>query len=357
MDVRDVVADLVFIVRSPVDGVDIAVSESAKLSRAWRRISVALRVFGNPWVLPRDFRRELVSIANSYFSAGSDPSIAFLALVSKFSGWLNQRLEWQSRALTAVIATAIMLGIASFLTILGAPPTVSLIGVALIPLIHYYQVELVRYDYAKPTLAGLVGGALAYAVGGHLLGLDGLGLAVLTAMGFSLGFAALYTPQFIAFVRNYLGMPQRVLASFNELLTVPNPQPPRPITVIERELRPLWDYAYSVGVREFVERVNIVVDSLIDFIRRSVMIGVTYGPFISIGYAFMAFTAYILAGIHATGFAGLGIPLNLNPQLIDSTLILLALVTSMLVGKAMHSIGLGISLVPLFLLPVIPLVW
>ncbi len=161
MDVRELVADLVFIVRSPVDGIDNAVGESAKLSGAWRRVATVLRAFNNPWVLPRSHRRELISIASSYFIAGSDPSITFLALMSKFSNWLNQQLDWQSKALTAVIVIAIMLGVASFMTILGAPPTISLIGIALIPIIHYYQVELVRYDYVKPAIAGLVGGFIA----------------------------------------------------------------------------------------------------------------------------------------------------------------------------------------------------
>ncbi|WP_243676438.1 hypothetical protein [Vulcanisaeta distributa] len=130
MDVRELVADLVFIVRSPVDGIDNAVSESARLSRAWRRVATVLRVFNNPWVLPRSYRRELISIASSYFIAGSDPSITFLALMSKFSNWLNQQLDWQSKALTAVIVIAIMLGVASFMAILGAPPTISLVGLA-----------------------------------------------------------------------------------------------------------------------------------------------------------------------------------------------------------------------------------
>ncbi|ADN49558.1 hypothetical protein [Vulcanisaeta distributa] len=357
MDVGEVVADLVFIVRAPVDGVDNAVNESAKLSRAWRRIATVMRAFNNPWALPRGFRRELLSIANSYFTAGSDPSITFLALMSKFSNWLNQQLDWQGKALTAVIIIAVMLGVASFMAILGAPPTVSIIGIALLPIIHHYQVELVRYDYTKPAMAGLIGGLTAFTLGNYLVGLGATRLWFITALGFGVGFAVLYMPQFIRFVANYLGLPQRVLSSFNDLLTVPNPQPPRPLTVVERDLKPLWDYAYGVGVREFVERVNMVVDSLIDFIRRSVMMGFIYGPFIAVGYAFMVFTAYVLAGIHATAITGLGMPISLDPQLVNATLMPLAITTSILVGKAMHSVGLGISLVPIFLAPLIPLIW
>ncbi len=189
------------------------------------------------------------------------------------------------------------------------------------------------------------------------MGLSALRLVFAVAIGSGLGFATLYIPQFIRFIRNYLGLPQRVLNSFNELLTIPNPQPPRPITIVERELRPLWDYAYSVGVREFVERVNILVDSMIDFIRRSVVTGFVYGPFVGVGYAFMTFTAYILAGIHAVTMTGMNLPVSLNPQLINSTLIPLAIATAILTGKSMHSIGLGISLIPIFLIPLTPLIW
>ncbi|WP_243676437.1 hypothetical protein [Vulcanisaeta distributa] len=219
------------------------------------------------------------------------------------------------------------------------------------PIIHYYQVELVRYDYVKPTIAGLMGGFIAYSLGSYLMGLSALRLVFITAMGSSLGFSTLYIPQFINFTRNYLGLPQRVLNSFNELLTIPNPQPPRPVTIVERELKPLWDYAYSVGVREFVERVNILVDSMIDFIRRSVTTGFVYGPFVGVGYAFMLFTAYVLTGIHAVTMTGINLPITLNPQLINSTLIPLAIATSVLTGKSMHSIGLGISLIPIYLTP------
>ncbi|MGC8542547.1 MAG: hypothetical protein ACP5NQ_01295 [Vulcanisaeta sp.] len=354
MDVRDLVADLVFIVRSPVDGVEPAINESARLSTAWRRIATVFRAFNNALALPRGYRRELVSIASSYFTAGSDPSITFLALVNKYETLLRRWLDWSREALTAVIVVAIMIGVASFLTILGSPTMISLIGIALVPFIHYYQVELVKYDYVKPTIAGLIGGSTAYLIG-HLMGLIGSRLALLVIMGSSLGFAIAYIPQFIRFVRNYLGMPQRVLNSFGELLTLSNPQQPKPLTIIERELRPLWDYAYGAGDRGFVERVNMVVNSLIDFVRDSVRVGLIYGPFTAVGYVFMLFTAYVLAGIHAIAITGT--PITLNPQLITQALVPMAVATSVLVGKSMHSIGLGISLMPILLMPLIPLVW
>ncbi len=86
------------------------------------------------------------------------------------------------------------------------------------------------------------------------------------------------------------------------------------MTIVERELRPLWEYAYSVGVREFIERVNMVVDSLITFIRRNVMTGLIYGPFTTISYIFMLFIAYLLHGMSYAQVTGMPIPFTLNPQ-------------------------------------------
>ncbi|WP_243671732.1 hypothetical protein [Vulcanisaeta sp. JCM 16161] len=51
------------------------------------------------------------------------------------------------------------------------------------------------------------------------------------------------------------------------------------------------------------------------------------------GYAFMALTAYLMAGIHAVAITGVGVPITLNPQLITQTLIPLAVITSILVAS------------------------
>lgn len=170
MNIREVVADLVFIVRAPVDGVEETLDEVAGLSRAWRRIATVMKVLNSPpWALPRNYRRELLSTASAYFSAGSDPGVTFMALLNKYNALLNQWVEWQWQALTAVIITAVMLGVLSFLTILGAPPTVSLVGLVLVPLIHYFQVELTRYDYVKPGMAAIAAGSTALVIGQYTM--------------------------------------------------------------------------------------------------------------------------------------------------------------------------------------------
>jgi hypothetical protein len=261
-----------------------------------------------------------------------------------------------------------MTGVLAFLTILGAPPIVGLINLAFIPLIHYYQVELVKYDYVKPMISGLAGLGTGLAASLLLLRLPGLMTAAVSIITFGIGFAALYMPQFIRFAKDYLGMYNRVSKSFGELLLVHDPKPPVPRTIVEKELVQLWDYAYSRGSRDVVERVNMVVDSFTNFIRQVVRSGFLYGPFIAVSYAMMlALTAMLLA-LHAPAFAssavssaaGISSAVSFiaglaNTNLLFMMLIVLGASTSIIVGKAMHSIGLGISLLPLFLAPIIAL--
>jgi hypothetical protein len=175
-------------------------------------------------------------------------------------------------------------------------------------------------------------------------------------------------PQFIRFARDYLGMYGRVSRAFGELLLVHDPKPPTPKTLVERELIQLWDYAYSRGSRDVVERVNMVVDSFTNFIRQVVRSGFLYGPFIAVSYAMMLALAAMLLALHAPALASSAVSSAVgitgavsfiaglaSANVLLTMLIALGASTSIVVGKAMHSIGLGISLLPLFLAPIIAL--
>jgi hypothetical protein len=163
-------------------------------------------------------------------------------------------------------------------------------------------------------------------------------------------------------------MPNRVSKSFGELLLVSDPKPPVPRTIVEKELIKLWDYAYSRGSRDVVERVNMVVDSFTNFIGQVVRSGFVYGPFIAVSYAMMLALAAMLLALHAPALAssavssasGISSAASIisglaNAYALFTMLIALGASTSIVVGKAMHSIGLGISLLPLFLAPIIAL--
>jgi len=367
--IKEYIADLIFVIKAPDDGTDLAVSEASKLSRSWFKISMLLNVVASPWLLRRGgYRRELLAYAHSFVASGTDPDIAFMAILNKLNNVLSSRLQWVNASLTAVIVLSIMTGVLAFLTILGAPPIVGLINLLYIPLIHYYQVELVKYDYIKPMISGLAGLGVGLTVSLLLLRLPGLMTAAVSIITFGIGFAVLYMPQFIRFAMDYTGMYGRVSKSFGELLLVSDPKPPVPRTIVEKELIKLWDYAYSRGSRDVVERVNMVVDSFTNFIRQVVRSGFLYGPFIAVSYAMMlALTAMLLA-LHAPALAssavssasGIGSAASIisgltNVNAIFTMLIALGASTSIVVGKAMHSIGLGISLLPLFLAPIITL--
>jgi hypothetical protein len=369
--IREYIADLVFVVKAPDEGIDLAVGEASRLSRDWFKLSMILNVVTTPWLLRRGgYRRELLAYAHSFVASGTDPDVAFMAILNKLNNVLSSRLQWVNASLTAVITISIMAGVLAFLTILGAPPIAGLINLALIPLIHYYQIELTRYDYAKPTIGGIAGLGIGLVVSSLLLRLSGLVVAAVSIMAFGMGFAVFYMPQFIRFARDYLGMPNRVNKAFGELLLVSDPKPPTPRTLVERELAQLWDYAYSRGSRDVVERVNMVVDSFTNFIRQVVRSGFLYGPFIAVSYAVMLVLAVMLLALHAPAIASSvvssasGITSAVlilsglaNTYALFIMLIILGASTSIVVGKAMHSIGLGVSMIPLFLAPIIALMW
>jgi len=367
--IKEYIADLVFVIRAPEDGVDLAVGEASRLSRAWFRLSMLLNVVTTPWLLRRGgYRRELLAYAHSFVASGTDPDVAFMAILNKLNNVLSSRLQWINASLTAVIVLSIMTGVLAFMTILGAPPFVGLINLLYIPLIHYYQVELVKYDYVKPIIGGSAGLGIGLVASLLLLKLPGLMTTAVSIIAFGLGFAVLYMPQFIRFAKDYLGMPNRVSRAFGELLLVHDPKPPVPRTIVEKELIQLWDYAYSRGSRDVVERVNMVVDSFMNFVRQVVRSGFVYGPFIAVSYALMVVLVAMLLALHAPALAssavssasGISSAASIisglaNTNAIFTMLIALGASTSIIVGKAMHSIGLGISIIPLFLTPIIAL--
>jgi hypothetical protein len=366
--IKEYIADLIFVIRAPEDGIDLAVGEASRLSKAWFKISMLLNVVTTPWLLRRGgYRRELLAYAHSFVASGTDSDVAFMAILNKLNNVLNSKLQWINASLTAVIVLSIMTSVLAFMTILGAPPIVGLINLLYIPLIHYYQIELAKYDYVKPLISGFVSLGIGIALT-QILKLPGLMAATISIITFGLGFAVFYMPQFTRFVRDYLGMYGRVSKSFGELLLVHDPKPPTPRTIVERELIQLWDYAYSRGSRDVVERVNMVVDSFTNFIRQVVRSGFVYGPFIAVSYALMVVLVAMLLAFHAPALAssavssasGISSAASIisglaNTNALFTMLIALGASTSIIVGKAMHSIGLGISMIPLFLAPVIAL--
>jgi len=367
--IKEYIADLIFVIKAPEDGIDLAVGEASRLSRSWFRLSMLLNVVATPWLLRRGgYRRELLAYAHSFVTSGTDPDVTFMAILNKLNNVLNSKLQWINASLTAVIVLSIMTSVLAFLTILGAPPIVGLINLFYIPLIHYYQIELVKYDYVKPLISGFVGLGIGLTVSLLLLRLPALMTAAVSIIAFGLGFAVLYMPQFLKFARDYLGMYSRVSKAFGELLLVSDPRPPVPRTLVERELVQLWDYAYSRGSRDVVERVNMVVDSFTNFVRQVVRGGFVYGPFIAVSYAMMLSLTAMLLALHAPALAssavssasGISSAASIisglaNTNALFVMLIALGASTSVIVGKAMHSIGLGISLIPLFLAPIITL--
>ncbi len=370
--IREYVADLVFVVKAPDEGIDLAVNEASSLSKAWFKLSMILNVVTTPWLLKKGgYRRELLAYAHSFVASGTDPDVTFAAILNKLNNILNNTLQWINASLTAVMVLSIMTGVLAFLVLLGAPPFIGVISLVFIPLIHYYQIELTKYDYIKPTIGGIIGLGIGLVVSLLLLRLPALMTATVSIIAFGIGFAALYMPQFLKFIKDYMGMYDRVNKAFGELLLIYDPKPPAPRTTVEKELAQLWDYAYNRGSRNVVERVNMVVDSFMNFVRQAVRSGFLYGPLTTISYVFMLVLVGMFLAFHATALAssavsgassmpGTSIAIPFISALANTTVLFITLIVtgasaSVVAGKAMHSIGLGVSMIPLFLAPIIAL--
>ncbi|MDT7970970.1 MAG: hypothetical protein RQ842_10395, partial [Vulcanisaeta sp.] len=188
--IKEYIADLIFVIRASEDGMDLAVGEASRLSRAWFRLSMLLNVVNTPWLLRKGgYRRELLAYAHSFVASGTDPDVAFMAILNKLNSVLSSRLQWVNASLTAVIVLSIMTGVLAFMVILGAPPIVGLINLAFIPLIHYYQIELAKYDYVKPMISGLAGLGTGLAASLLLLKPPALMTATISIITFGIGFA------------------------------------------------------------------------------------------------------------------------------------------------------------------------
>lgn len=349
---RELVSDLVFVITSPISGVEEALEEASKLSKSWLKIASLYRVHGTPYLLPNGSKKELLMTADAYFRSGADSSVTFMALMNKYSAHLNDALQNQNAALMSLLATMIIMSVLSFLVILGIPPITPILFLSLLPMIHYYQIELVKYDYVKPTLSGMAGLGASLVIS-WLRHANSLFIPYLI-MGFTTGFALLYVPQFIRFINDYRGMVSKVMKSFNDLLITSSPMPPGTRTIVERELRVVWGFAQSVGSRDVVERVNMVVDEFLRFVRHNVRSGFLYGPFVVVPYVFILLTTTLL--MHMAISISTPLPVILNPTILTSTLLPLSITTAILTGKAIHSVGLGISLIPIFILVMVSFV-
>ncbi len=334
MRFKELIDYSIFVLMAPLVGVSGAVK--AINDGEWTRMEELDPAEGGG----HGFRAELYRAAVNYERAGTGADNSFEFLHNALRNYLDRQRKEAGDALTSTLMTAVGLSIAMILTmLLGGPALLLPLAMAgMLPLIHYFQVEEVRYDYSIPLAAGAVAGGVA------LILVRGYAYSLMIA---SMAFTVAYAPQLR---REYLftGMIRsKIMNSFNELMWSPNPPRPPGDTVIGAEFGRLFDVASSMGAPLFLSKVNRVVYDVLSWMdenRRSLVI---YGSMIPIPYVLLCATVRVLMA-SVTPAAG---PFPVFPSLGSSRGVLAidGVITSILTGKAVHSIGLGVMLIPLFM--------
>ena len=334
MRFKELIDYSIFVLMAPLVGVSGAIK--AINDGEWARMEELAPVEGGG----HGFRAELYRAAVNYERAGTGADNSFEFLYNALRNYLDRRRKEAGDALTSTLMTAVGLSIAMILAMLlgGSALLLPLAMAGMLPLIHYFQVEEAKYDYSIPLVAGALAGIAAFIL------LRGYAYSLIIA---SIAFAVTYAPQlrreclFPGTVRS------KIMNSFNELMWSPNPPRPPGNTVIGVEFGRLFDVASSLGAPLFLSKVNRVVYDVLSWMdenRRSLII---YGLMIPIPYVLLCITVKVLMAsvVPAAG------PFPISPSLNSSrgVLIMDGVITSILTGKAIHSIGMGIMLIPLFM--------
>ena len=308
----------------------------------------AIRLIGDNIELTKA-GKALLTMARHYEQSGISYDAYFEFLNQRFSNMVEdwRRMSSEVNLSVLMLTMALVMLEALMVMLIGVGLAGSILVLApllLIPLIHVNQLKLYNYDYVKPTIIGFTSALVIYLI---TRSLD------YTIIVFSLGFSILYMPQFINFINLIANLERRVMEPILELTWNPNPRDIMGSSIIEREFSRIRDIAYSIGAPYFVTRAARVVDSLVFQIRSMFRDNVVYGVLIPVNYiALIEFLKFINNTISVTAVnASLASPFNYHVPSI--MLLASALTTSVLTGKVIHSVGLGLSIMCLFLIPLL----
>ncbi len=356
MKLRRIANVLLFTLLMPMIGVEEACREIAKgglpEDRVFQRLYEHYRIHKS---FPQyTFEAELLHAAIHLEFAGLGHAYVFERLFTMVMDWFDDMRRSIPELYTALITVIIGIALNNVVIILLTPsmPVLSLIqlvSLMVIPIIHRFQPEVFEYSYKPPLLAMAVIAPISYIISHDML---------ITLFVSTCAFAAFYLPQFVRNLVSWRMIGFRIRHSFQSLLYDPVPTPLRPYTALEGELSRVWELARLVGSQEFVGRVIILVDRTLYFIRTLMRGSAFYGMFIPIGYMItLVITQAFLGVMSPIGFTAIGsVPMLMpNKDVLEVMLLISAIVTSLSFGKALHSIGLGVSLMPIFLAPIIAL--
>ncbi|MGC8597575.1 MAG: hypothetical protein ACP5NY_06650 [Thermocladium sp.] len=286
------------------------------------------------------FRAELYRAAINYEQAGTGADSSFEFLNNALRINLEKTRRDAGEALSSVLMVVIGLSISMILTMLlgGSSIFFPIMLLAMIPLIHYFQVEVTKYDYTLPSILGAVVGITT--------------LLITKNYSYSLiaGSIAFSGPYIAQFKRSFIfigPIKSTVMNSFNELMWSPDPTPLPTGTLIGEEFERLFEAARTIGAPLFLSKVNRVVYDMLSWIEDNNRTLLLYGLVIPIPYILLCMVTRILA-INVIPMQG---PFPILPSLNKSreALMMDGIVSSILTGKSIHSIGVGIMLIPIFI--------
>jgi hypothetical protein len=269
------VEDLVFTLKAPLVGWREATRGLPRL----RRIANIIAYTPNARTYGRLIRQAYLLKVARDIEGGASIEAYFQQLFSEVRRRLTTDAGLIGEMFNVVLVTVVMMTMMASIGIMGMPGMIIMglmgfVGLLFMPRTHYFVID-------DTDIIGIIAGAVAGVL--TMLFVDGYLATALPLLIYGL----FKLPSIIYDLRLRASLPIRVMTSFNELLTKPNPTPVRDLSPIEHSLIPLWREAKATGTPLFVGWSNVLVSEYIGAVQRIVMQGMMFGIMtVGVGGAF-----------------------------------------------------------------------
>ncbi|PLC66899.1 hypothetical protein B7L70_09690, partial [Vulcanisaeta sp. EB80] len=269
------VEDLIFTLKAPLVGW----REATRGLRRLRRIAEIIAYTPNARTYGRLIRQAYLLKVARDIEGGASIEAYFQQLLSEVRRRLTTDAGLTGEMFNVVLVTVVMMTMMASIGILGFSGMLIMglmgfVGLLFMPRTHYFVID-------DTDIIGIIAGAVAGVLA--MLFVDGYLATALPLLAYGL----FKLPSIIYDLRLRASLPIRVMTSFNELLTKPNPTPVRDLSPIEHDLIPLWREAKATGTPLFVGWSNVLVSEYIGAVQRIVMQGMMFGIMtVGVGGAF-----------------------------------------------------------------------
>ncbi len=269
------VEDLVFTLKAPLVGW----REATRGLRRLRRFAEIIAYTPNARTYGRLVRQAYLLKVARDIEGGASIEAYFQQLFSEVRRRLATDAGLIGEMFNVVLVTVVMMTMMASIGILGFSGMIIMglmgaVGLLFMPRTHYFVID-------DTDIIGIIAGAVAGFLA--LIFVDGYLATALPLLIYGL----FKLPSIIYDLRLRASLPIRVMTSFNELLTKPNPTPVRDLSPIEHDLIPLWREAKATGTPLFVGWSNVLVSEFIGAVQRTVTQGIMFGAMtVGVGGAF-----------------------------------------------------------------------